>query len=252
MRRISLSKRITPLWSVVMLLAAGLTPVWAVTDVPSNAPGKDQTRDIVKIPANVVAGRVLTHPIPVYPKDAKKKHITGQVILHAIIGTDGKVQELVVLAGPEELRSPALNAVQRWTYMPYELGGRPVAVDTTITVSYNMGRQPDSRVNGSSLNLTTGEETIELPEDAKELRKVKKITATYPQDVRTQNITGNVSLSINISKDGHVETVDVISGPEPLRDPAVEAVRQWVYPPYKVKGECKRVHTVVTVSFPSD
>ncbi len=240
------------MWSGVLLLTAGLASVWAVADVPSNAPGKDQNQTIVKIPANVVAGRILTHPMPVYPKDAKKKHITGQVILHAIIGTDGKVQQLVALTGPEELRSSALDAVQRWTYLPYVVTGRPVAVDTTITVSYNMGRQPDSRANGSSLNLTTGEETIELSADAKELRKVKKITATYPQNAREQGITGDVTLSINISKDGHVETTDVISGPEPLRDAAVEAVRQWVYPPYKVKGECKRVHTVVTVSFRPD
>lgn len=240
------------MWVGAILLTVGLNSGWAVTDVPSNAPGKDQNQAIVKIPANVVAGRILTHPIPVYPKDAKKKHITGQVVLHAIIGTDGKIQQLVALTGPEELRASALDAVQRWTYLPYEISGRPIAVDTTITVSYNMGREPDSRADRSSLNLTTGEETIELPADANELRKVKKIAAAYPQNAREQGIAGNVSLSITISKDGHVETADVICGPAPLRDAAVEAVRQWVYPPYKVKGECKRVHTVVTVSFQSD
>jgi TonB family protein len=238
------------MWIEVILLTSGLIQGFAVTDIPSNAPGKNQA--ILRIPANVIAGRILTHPMPVCPKDAKKKHITGQVVLQAIIGTDGKIQQLVALTGPEELRDSALDAVQRWTYLPYEVSGRPVEVDTTITVSYNMGRQPDSRANGSSLNLTTGEETIELPADAKELRKVKKITAAYPQNAREQGIAGNVLLSINISKDGHVETTDVISGPEPLRDAAVEAVRQWVYPPYKVKGEFKRVHTLVTVSFPSD
>jgi TonB family protein len=223
-----------------------------MTDVPANAPGKDQNQAIVKIPPDVVAGRILTHPMPVYPKDAKKKHITGQVVLHAIIGPDGKIQQLVALTGPEELRASALDAVQRWTYLPYEVTGRPVAVDTTITVSYAIGPQPDSRTNGSSLNLATGEETIELPADAKELRKVKKDTVVYPQNAREQGIAGDVTLSINISEDGHVETADVISGPEPLRGAAVEAVRQWVYPPYKVQGKCKRVHTVVTVSFRND
>jgi protein TonB len=60
-------------------------------------------------------------------------------VLHAIIGTDGKIQSLNVLSGPAELTQSAIDAVSQWVYKPYLLNGEPTAVETTITVNYSFG-----------------------------------------------------------------------------------------------------------------
>lgn len=92
----------------------------------------------VKIPSGVMAGTLLTRVNPVYPEAAKKAKVQGSVILHAVIGKDGAIQDLQTVSGPEELRRSALDAVRQWTYKPYLLNGEPVEVETTITVNYSM------------------------------------------------------------------------------------------------------------------
>jgi periplasmic protein TonB len=46
-----------------------------------------------------------------YPDEVKRKHLEGNVVLHAIISTDGTVKEVSVISGPQELRQSALDAV---------------------------------------------------------------------------------------------------------------------------------------------
>jgi TonB family protein len=93
----------------------------------------------VRISGGIAAGNILAKVAPVYPPDAKAAHISGTVVLHAIIGTDGKIQSLNVLSGPAELTQSAIDAVSQWVYKPYLLNGEPTAVETTITVNYSFG-----------------------------------------------------------------------------------------------------------------
>ena len=151
------------------------------------------------------------------------------------------------MSGPDELQASALDAVKQWTYLPYELSGQPVRVDTTIAVTYGIGREAALHRNGTM--VTNGDEAVELASDARELRKVKKVSPTYPAEAKQKSVSGDVMVSVWIGLNGHVESADVVSGPELLRDAAVDAVRQWLYPQYTVNGVAKRVHTVVTVPF---
>ncbi len=92
-----------------------------------------------KVPAGVMAGNIESKVQPVYPPDAKTKKIQGAVILHAIIGKDGKIDELTVISGPKELQESAMDAVSKWVYKPYLLNGEPTEVETTITINYSFG-----------------------------------------------------------------------------------------------------------------
>lgn len=94
----------------------------------------------VRVPSGVMAGNVIDQQRPVYPPEAKKNHITGAVVMHAIISKEGTVEDLQVVSGPEELRESALTAVKQWRYKPYLLNGEPTAVETTVTVNYSMGK----------------------------------------------------------------------------------------------------------------
>lgn len=92
----------------------------------------------LSIKGAVLAGNILSKVTPVYPQEAKDKHIGGAVILAATIGKDGSIASLKVVSGPEVLTKSAWEAVKQWRYKPYLLNGEPVAVDTTITVNYSL------------------------------------------------------------------------------------------------------------------
>jgi|SRR5882724_3008311 len=75
---------------------------------------------------------------PVYPTLAIQMRREGRVELHAIIGTDGTIQELQVVSGDVVFYESAKAAVSQWRYRPTYLNNQPVKVDTTITVIYTL------------------------------------------------------------------------------------------------------------------
>lgn len=75
---------------------------------------------------------------PFYPPLAIQIRREGRVELHAIIGTDGSIQSLQVVAGDPLFVQSAMEAVQQWHYKPTFLNGQAVEIDTYITVVYTM------------------------------------------------------------------------------------------------------------------
>jgi TonB family protein len=57
-----------------------------------------------------------------------------------------------------------------------------------------------------------------------------------PQDARKAHISGMVRLHAVIAKDGSVRLVEYVSGPEALRQAAIDAVKQWQYKPKTMAG----------------
>jgi TonB family protein len=74
---------------------------------------------------------------PIYPQAARAAGVTGMVILEAIIGEDGIVQDALVLRGNPVLHDAALGAVRQWIYEPTRLNGVPVAVAMTINFRFD-------------------------------------------------------------------------------------------------------------------
>ena len=58
-----------------------------------------------------------------------------------------------------------------------------------------------------------------------------------------------VTIRATIGKDGHVNNLGVVQGPEELRQAALEAVQQWTYRPYLLNGETVSVDTMINVEF---
>jgi TonB family protein len=87
-----------------------------------------------------MVGNLIKHKNPKYPSEAKVKKISGTVVLTALITSEGSITGLDVIASPHPLLAKsAVDAVQKWKYRPYTLNGKPVAVETTISVHYNIG-----------------------------------------------------------------------------------------------------------------
>ena len=84
---------------------------------------------------------LLIHRVePVYPTLPRQMGRGGRVELRAIIATDGTIQSLQVVSGDPLFIRSALDAVQQWRYRPTILNGRPMEIDTFITVIYNINR----------------------------------------------------------------------------------------------------------------
>lgn len=62
--------------------------------------------------------------------------ISGPVLLHAIIATNGRPQQLEYLSGPPQLAQAAIDAVGWWQYRVEIIDDEAVEVDTTIEVEF--------------------------------------------------------------------------------------------------------------------
>ena len=85
----------------------------------------------IRVSSGLTQGLIIKKVQPVYPQEAKYKHIQGSVHLNAVISKTGDVVDLEVADGPIELVVSAVNAVRQWKYRPYILKGEPVEVQTT-------------------------------------------------------------------------------------------------------------------------
>jgi protein TonB len=79
----------------------------------------------------------VTRVDPVYPEAARKLKTQGSVTLDAVIATDGSVEKLRPVSGPEILVPAAKAAVSAWKFEPYLSDGKPVRVGTTIVVDFH-------------------------------------------------------------------------------------------------------------------
>jgi protein TonB len=109
----------------------GTAPAPVVKVAPPKGPAR--------VSSGVMAGSKISGSNPMYPPIAKAAHVSGAVVLHAVISKTGSIERLEVVSGPEMLRASALDAVRNWKYKPYLLNGDPTEVDTTVTVNFNFG-----------------------------------------------------------------------------------------------------------------
>lgn len=104
------------------------------------APPKVKSPRIVRKSEGVQSGMLIHRVEPLYPAIARRARISGTVELRAIIGRDGAVRSVEVLAGNPLLARAAAAAVWQWRYRPTFLDGQAVEVETRITVNFVMGQ----------------------------------------------------------------------------------------------------------------
>lgn len=93
----------------------------------------------IQIAAKEMSGKCLQCNPPWYPQIDRANRISGKVVLHAIIGKNGRVRELTLLKAPSKsLAQASVQAVRGWVYAPTRLNGHPVEVDTQVTVTFTL------------------------------------------------------------------------------------------------------------------
>ena len=75
---------------------------------------------------------------PNYPLLARQMKVQGSVILRALIGKDGTIQDLRLVSGPHILAAAAEDAVRQWHFTPHYQGNEAVETQAKITVNFTI------------------------------------------------------------------------------------------------------------------
>ena len=75
----------------------------------------------------------------IYPKDAQKNEIQGQVIVEYVIEADGSLTNIQALSGPTELRANAEELIRKSPkWIPDLYNGKPVRTSQRQPIEYQL------------------------------------------------------------------------------------------------------------------
>lgn len=92
----------------------------------------------VDVPEATERGLLNGQPAIAYPASAKGQQ--GTVVLLVLIGRDGTIQDAKFLQGSLAFARAAIDGVKQWTFRPYSMNGRPVSVQTKLTLTFRPGQ----------------------------------------------------------------------------------------------------------------
>jgi len=117
--------------------AESQTNVGAVVETQTAANVTSEAADRMQISAD--ASDIVARPVkPSYPMLARQMKVQGSVILQAMIGRDGIIQNLRLVSGPHILASAAEDAVRQWHFKPHLQDNEPVETQAKITVNFTI------------------------------------------------------------------------------------------------------------------
>ncbi|HYM79697.1 MAG TPA: energy transducer TonB [Candidatus Dormibacteraeota bacterium] len=157
-----------------------------------------------------------------------------------------------------QLRTP--TKIPQKVQMIKEDEAPPPVMAATGVVGGVPGGVPGGSMNGVLGSIASAGAITNLPKIAAPQRVrvssgvqsgllIRKVPPTYPPLARQARIQGTVLLQAEISKDGNIINLQLISGHPMLAPAAIEAVKQWKYKPYLLNGEPVEVETQVQVNF---
>jgi len=101
---------------------------------------KDKPKEPLRVGGRVREPEVIKRVEPNYPELARQTHLSGVVLIDAILDENGNVMEMKVVSGHPLLIQSALSAVRQWKYKPTYLNDTPVPVQLIVTVTFRLGQ----------------------------------------------------------------------------------------------------------------
>jgi periplasmic protein TonB len=92
----------------------------------------------VRVGGGVKPPRLLFGPDPEYPVLAKLSHLSGVVVIEAVIDEHGKVTGMRVISGHPLLVPSALSAVSKRMYEPAVIDGEPIPINLRVEVGFSL------------------------------------------------------------------------------------------------------------------
>ncbi len=175
-----------------------------------------------------------------YPDEAREKQLQGQVLVKILVSATGDVDGVEVISGDPILAKAAVEAARKWKFKPFIRNGKPAAVSANIPFDFAFSENVADSSAPKRVRVSSGVSAGLL---------IHKVRPVYPEEARRAHIQGTVLLQAEISKDGRIANLRLISGPPELASAAIAAVQQWRYRPYLLMGNPVEVETQIQVNF---
>lgn len=112
------------------------SPAKSTPTPTSPKPAKTDEDEAGPHDVGMLNGRAISLPKPVYPAEALKNRIQGQVQVKVTLDETGKVISAEAVFGPEQLRAAAVEAAKRARFKPTEVNGVPDKVFGIVTYDF--------------------------------------------------------------------------------------------------------------------
>lgn len=179
--------------------------------------------------------RLIRKMEPKYPEEAVKVKVEGKVVIEATTNTEGDVVEAKALHGHPLLKQAAVDAIKQWKYEPFIVKGEKKPVQFTVIVNFRL----PSKSEDKPIVLSAQQHP----------KLIKKVNPKYPPEALKAGVSGKVVIEATTNKEGDITDAVVIDGHPLLNPAALDAVRQWKYEPYLIKGVKKPVKFTVVMNF---
>jgi len=79
----------------------------------------------------------VTQVTPKYPEMARDAQVQGRVVLHVLVGKDGRVKNVKVIRSVKMLDEAAVAAIKQWVFKPALSNNKPVAVWVEVPMDFH-------------------------------------------------------------------------------------------------------------------
>jgi protein TonB len=252
--------------AVVLLLAGGAGAYWYTTTHKLGA-----TKSVAAAPPLAAAATVPAGAQPgTAPAGATSQPSNNPVSAQNSAATQksgaaSRTAPANALAVKPDAISPVVNS-HRPTVLPTEKIAAPVSHASNSSVAAPDVSSNSSNAPGASLSAilpSMGQPSAApAPPPSKpsgpppatsvlqQPKLLKSNSAIYPKIAATRGDWGDVMVDATVGENGQVTDAKVVSGPETLRQSALQAVRTQTYQPAKLNGKPVSMHVMVKVPFP--
>jgi TonB family protein len=127
----------------------------AKVEIPGGSKRAPAVTATMTLPTNAAGSERITAAVPelrqtvetTYPLLGKNSRVQGSVVLQAVVGADGNIENLRVLSGPAVLATAAQQAVRQWRFKPVLQNGQAVETKAKITVNFSIRISDDANAS---------------------------------------------------------------------------------------------------------
>ncbi len=156
---------------------------------------------------------------------------------------------------PAQTETPFASVTERAALPPLQVevvaGNRHVSVPAkSSAIHLDVGAETAATGAGNQTQeaMVSAADRVQLSPQTTQSVSVT-VPPDYPLLARQMKVQGAVSLQALISRDGSIQQLQILSGPEILATAAREAVKQWHFKPYLQKGQPVETQARITVNF---
>jgi protein TonB len=221
-------------WTVAASFTGQLILVGIVMTVPLM-----QTARIAFTPPVILYMPPRPAPLPVKVVEVRSSAQTVAAIVRAVFQPPRftgptriptKIETIDTYDPPPFLTGSSSNAVTGVTVLPFD----------TVLAPAKPAETAPAKPLPTSVRTSTGVQQALL---------VREVKPPYPPLARAARVSGTVRLAAVIARDGTIQHLQLISGPQLLIKAAFDAVQQWRYKPTMLSGEPVEVITEIDVNF---